>query len=451
MDSQKITVDDMPIVKFHIRAMVLTFGAHFNDGYILGLIAIAFTLLTPDMQLDAFWQGMIGSSCLFGLFVGSLICGPISDRYGRQKIYNYSFIAIAVGSALQFFVDGPVSLVLCRILIGMGIGGDYSVGATILVELCPKKPRGVLVGSFSVFWTLGFVTATFCGLGILKLGLGNDAWRWILASSTIPSVIMLALRYGFPESPRWLVNHGRQAEADAILHKYLGPNIILADEVIDPSHAGFMELFSKKYLTRTVFNCIFYSFLVMPYFAIYTFLPQILQVMNLTEGFGTEMLLNGMLFVGSLLGILFTIIFSRRFYAISNAFLILVALILLGVLPSEQHVLLVLSFVVLTLLLSAISNLTAIFPAESFPTEVRAGGIGFATAMSRLASAAATFILPSFMGSFGASATMMTLAGMIFILLVSTILWAPETKNLTLAQAGGRAGSSGDEPSPDAA
>ena len=75
--------------------------------------------------------------------------------------------------------------------------------------------------------------------------------------------------------------------------------MVLGDEVVDESHSGFKALFSQKYLTRTLFNCIFFVCIVIPYFAIYTFLPMILNVMNLTEGFGTEMLLNAMLALGS--------------------------------------------------------------------------------------------------------------------------------------------------------
>ena len=189
MFAEQIKIDDLPIGKFHIKMMALTFGAHLNDGYILGLIGIAFTNLTPAMQLDSFWQGVIGSSTLLGLFLGSLASGIVSDRIGRQRIFNYSFILIAAGSLLQFFMDTPLTLALCRALIGIGIGGDYSVGHAILAEFCPKKHRGEILGSFTVVWTAGYVAATFVGLGILKLDLDLDAWRWILASSAIPSVL----------------------------------------------------------------------------------------------------------------------------------------------------------------------------------------------------------------------------------------------------------------------
>jgi putative MFS transporter len=210
MTAQPVKIDDLPIGRFHLKIAGLTFGAHFTDGYILGLIGIAFTLLSPQMQLDAFWQGLIGASALIGLFLGSLFFGWISDTLGRQKIFLVSFVLITVASVMQFYAETAMGLLLCRILIGIGLGGDFSVGHAMLAEFSPKKHRGVLLGSFSVIWTFGYVAATFVGTAMLSLG--DDAWRWMLASSAIPAGLILIARIGTPESPRWLVNRGRIAE-----------------------------------------------------------------------------------------------------------------------------------------------------------------------------------------------------------------------------------------------
>ena len=85
---------------------------------------------------------------------------------------------------------------------------------------------------------------------------------------------------------------------------------------------GYGVLFSREYRKRTAFNCLFFVCIVMPYFAIYTFLPSILQKMGLSQGFGTELLLNLLLIVGALIGIWCTVKFSRRGFLI-NAFIIL--------------------------------------------------------------------------------------------------------------------------------
>lgn len=433
MSVQSVKIDDLPIGRFHLKIAGLTFGAHFTDGYILGLIGIAFTLLSPQMQLDAFWQGLIGASALIGLFMGSLFFGWISDKVGRQKIFLISFVLITLASVMQFYAETAMSLFLCRVLIGIGLGGDFSVGHAMLAEFSPKKHRGVLLGSFSVIWTFGYVAATFVGTAMLSLG--DDAWRWMLASSAIPAAMILIARIGTPESPRWLVNQGRVDEARAIVRKHLGANVELDETRSTETRSGYAVLFSREYRKRTAFNCLFFVCIVMPYFAIYTFLPSILQKMGLAEGFGTELMLNMLLILGALIGIWCTVKFSRRGFLINSFIILAVALFTLAVLPSSAAFLMVLVFGLFTLVLSAVSNLVGVFPAESFPTEVRASGIGLATAVSRLGSAVSTFLLPVSVAGIGLSPTMGILAAILALGALLSWAWAPETKSLTLSQA----------------
>ena len=433
MSVTPVKIDDLPIGRFHLKIAGLTFGAHFTDGYILGLIGIAFTLLSPQMQLDAFWQGLIGASALIGLFLGSLFFGWISDHLGRQKIFLISFVLITLASVMQFYVESAAALLFCRILIGIGLGGDFSVGHAMLAEFAPRKHRGVLLGSFSVIWTFGYVAATFVGTAMLSLG--DDAWRYMLASSAIPAGLILLARIGTPESPRWLVNQGRIEEARAIVRKHLGAHVVLDEEPTVERHSGYKALFSREYRKRTAFNCLFFVCIVMPYFAIYTFLPTILAKMGLAEGFGTELMLNMLLIIGALVGIWCTVKFSRRGFLIGSFVILAAALFLLALLPGSAAWLIVLGFGLFTLVLSAVSNLVGVFPAESFPTPVRASGIGLATAVSRLGSAVSTFLLPLSVAGIGLSPTMGILAGILAFGALISWAWAPETKALTLSQA----------------
>lgn len=194
-------------------------------------------------------------------------------------------------------------------------------------------------------------------------------------------------------------------------------------------------LFSREYRKRTAFNCLFFVCIVMPYFAIYTFLPSILQKLGLAEGFGTELMLNMLLILGALIGIWCTVKFSRRGFLINSFIILAVALFMLAALPGSAPFLMVLVFGVFTLVLSAVSNLVGVFPAESFPTEVRASGIGLATAVSRLGSAVSTFLLPVSVAGIGLSPTMGILASILALGAIISWAWAPETKSLTLSQA----------------
>jgi putative MFS transporter len=432
-----IPLDDVPLNAFHVKIAGLTFGAHFTEGYALGTIGYALATLNRQMPLDAFWQGMIGSSALMGIFVGSLVFGWLSDRMGRQRIFLLSFLIITLAAFSQFYVTSPAMLCALRVLIGFGMGGDFAVGHAILAEFSPRKHRGTLLGSFSVIWTIGYVVANV--LGMYYADASPDAWRWLLASAGVPALAVLVMRIGTPESPRWLHGKGRIAEAQAVVLKYFGPNVTLDGAHDDHTHAsgGFARLFKADLIRRTVFNCAFFVCLVIPYFAIYTFLPSILKAIHLDDGSGADFLLNGFLVLGALLGIWLTIALSRRRFLIGSFALTCVSLIALSMLPESAALWMIVAFAVFTLTMSAFSNLVGVFPPECFPTEVRACGVGLAIACSRLGSAVGTFLLPLGIARLGFHSTMLALAAVLFVGMIVSIAWAPETKHLTLNQASG--------------
>ena len=165
MNTSPVRMDDLPLNRFHCRIAALTFGAHLTDGYVLGVIGYAIIQLTPAMQLTPFMAGMIGGSALLGLFLGSLVLGWISDHIGRQKIFTFSFLLITLASFLQFFATTPEHLIGLRILIGIGLGGDYSVGHTLLAEFSPRRHRGILLGAFSVYFRKPGGLALATGIG----------------------------------------------------------------------------------------------------------------------------------------------------------------------------------------------------------------------------------------------------------------------------------------------
>ncbi|MDR3931896.1 MAG: MFS transporter [Escherichia sp.] len=433
MNTSPVRMDDLPLNGFHCRIAALTFGAHLTDGYVLGVVGYAIIQLTPAMQLTPFMTGMIGGSALLGLFLGSLVLGWVSDHLGRQKIFTFSFVLITIASFLQFFVTSPEQLITLRILVGIGLGGDYSVGHTLLAEFSPRRHRGVLLGAFSVVWTIGYVMASLVGHHFILES--PEAWRWLLASAALPALLITLLRWGTPESPRWLLRQGRFAEAHAIVSRYFGPHVLLGDEVATPSGKHIKTLFSARYWRRTVFNSVFFVCLVIPWFVIYTWLPTIAQTIGLEDALTASLLLNTLLIAGSLLGLLLTHLLTHRKFLLWSFLLLAATLFTMAFLPSGSSFTLML-FVLFSTMISAVSNLVGILPAESFPTDIRSLGVGFATAMSRLGAAISTGLLPWTLAQWGMETTLLLLTGVLLIGFGVTWLWAPETKALSLAVAG---------------
>lgn len=426
-------MDDAPLNKFHLRIAALTFGSNFSDGYAIGIIGMALTLLDTQMNLGPMWNGLLGSSALIGLFIGSLLLGWLSDRIGRQKIFLANFVIIGVASLLQFWVNDPLTLFILRIFIGIGLGGDYAVGSTLLAEFAPKKYRGILLASLCVVWTVGYVASNLVGFYLEKMG--PDSWRWMLASAAVPAFIVLFLRIGTPESPRWLISMGRKEEAEQIVKKYVSPNAVIDDAAPLDKALGFRDLFSKSLWKRTMFGSLFYVCIVIPYFAIYTFLPTILSSMGYEENFLIDLLLNIFLLLGGIAGLWLMEKFSRRGFTIYSFAIMAITLLPLGILDSKYQIFLIVCFAIFTFVMSAASNLTLVYPAELFPTEIRASGVGLVTAVSRVGSAIGTFLLPGVLDGYGVGVSMIAMTLVLVVGVIVSVAWAPETKTLNLNEA----------------
>jgi putative MFS transporter len=431
------SLDAAPLRPFHLRITATTFGANFSDGYALGMIGAVLTTLTDARHLSGVWQGLLGASALIGLFFGSIVLGRVGDIIGRQKLYIYNFVLITVASALQLWAHDPAVLFALRVLIGFGLGADYAVGPTMLSEFAPKRLRGLLLGSLTVMWTVGYVLA-----GILGAWLGGteDAAYVLLATGALPAALVLLLRIGTPESPSWLVSQGRTEEARTIARTYLKCELGDAPTASAPppatSWSAYRELFSPGQSRRTWFGLIFYSAQVLPYFAIYTFMPTILLALDVEDADLQNLLLNLFLLTGGVCGLWFLQHTGRRPLVIATFAVMTVALALMGTLTHASTTALMIPFLVYTFVMAGASNLTQVYPAELYPTHLRATGVGFLNGTSRIASAVGTFVLPVSLESIGLSGSMYWLAGVLLLGTVASVAWAPETKEVGTTSGG---------------
>ncbi|MGH3097737.1 MAG: MFS transporter [Streptosporangiales bacterium] len=428
-------LDDAPLSRFHVRVCLYTIGGYFCDGYILGSIGLALPLLAPQMGIGALWEGLLGASALIGIFAGALIFGPITDAIGRQKMLVADLALFIVASVLQLFSEGPVQLLILRLILGIAIGADYAIGPALMSEFVPRRRRGRLLSSMNATWTVGFVASYGIGFA-LQAALGQDSWRWMLASSAVPAFITLLLRLGTPESPRWLVGKGRVDEARAVVTKYFGPEYEVDESAERAGRATYRQLFSRKYRGRTFFAGMFWFCQVFPYFGIGTFLPSIVKAFGIGNGTLGEILYNVLLLLGAVVGWLVMDSIRRRSMVIWSFVIVGVALLVLGLNPDAPLWILLPLFLIVAFVISAAADLESVYPAEIFPTEVRASGVGIASAISRAGAAISTFVLPSALGGLGIGPTMLILAGVVGVGLVISVPLAPETSSMHLADAG---------------
>ncbi|ABG05185.1 General substrate transporter [Rubrobacter xylanophilus DSM 9941] len=432
----RMSFEDIPRNSFHWKIAIYSAGGPFCDGYILGIIAPALAVLTPQLDLSALMVSLIGAATLVGIFIGGLLFGYVTDILGRQIMYVLDLATFVVASVLQFFIGEGWQLIVLRLILGVAIGADYPIATALMTEFTPRRHRGFFL-SFCVFgWWVGFAAAYV--VGYFLVGVGEESWRWMLASSAVPAAIILLLRLGTPESPRWLASKGRVQEALAVVREAFGENADLGDLPPEPPRTSFWNIFRRGYAKRTVFAGAFWLLQVTPLFAIFTFAPTILEAFNLGGGRAS--------YLGSVIISLFAVAglfpamylvdrLGRRPVLIWPFFITGIALLILGIAPKSPAWVIITLFVVFSFFNSGSSVLQWIYPNELFPTEVRATAMGFATAVSRIGAAIGTFLLPLLLSSIGIGPTMIIAAVLCFIGFVMSWFMAPETKGLTLDEA----------------
>jgi len=419
--------------RFIGKLTLLISGGMFIDGFILGGIGVVMPAISSDLSLSVEWQGLIGAAALIGIFFGGPLGGYLADRIGRRPMFTIDLLIFFCGSIAQFFVDDPWQLFGVRVLMGVAIGADYAIGWPLLAEFSPARMRGRLLVVQEAAWYVGFLVAYALGWVITVSDSAN--WNVILGLSTVPTVIVMLLRLGTPESPRWLVSRGRRDEAIAIAERYMEREEQLDLYRPSPGGAlGFGRLFSRQYLRATVFVSVYWVCNTTPYFAIGTFAPTVLQHLGVQDGLTGGLALNLLACLGAIATVFLIERWGRRRLSIAPLYIAAVALTVVAVTPASMPIVLVAALLAFYFVSAISSTLTGVFPTEVFPTEIRGTGVGFATAMSRVGAAVATFLFPVALEWYGTSVTLLIGAAICLFGAVITQWLAPETTGKLLSQ-----------------
>ncbi|RQR22619.1 MFS transporter [Burkholderia sp. Bp9143] len=430
-------MEDVPLRGFHLRVAFSGTGGQFSDGFVLGIIGIAVSMAAGTLHLNALWMGALGAASLAGLFFGSMLAGPVADKYGRRTIFAFDMLLFAAISAAQYFVTSPAQLLVLRVLLGLILGADYVVSKSLVTEFAPRRYRGRLLSVLAAAWAAGYVGAYLAGFAIRDIG--PDAWRIMLAASGLPALLILPFRVGVPESPMWLMKRGRKDEALAIIRAKLGPDTVLraSPATHEQRRGAWSALFSSRWRKNTLVGCVFYTCQVIPYFALGTFSPKVLQALQVKDSFVGGLVYNVLLFAGAIFGLLIADRLSRRAFLIGSFYLAALGLAVLAY-AGFGPIGTILAFGLFACILSAAANLEFVYPPELFPTDLRASGVGLAVASSRFGSAISTFLLPVAVQHVGIHAALGSCVAVLVFGGVFCHLFAPETggENLSDMSAG---------------
>jgi MFS family permease len=214
-------LDRLPWSRFH-WLVVFALGASWAiDGLEVTLTgAVSGILQHPGtLHLDSEQIGLLGSFYLLGAVVGALVCGHLTDRHGRAKLFFATLGIYLAGTLLTAFSWDFASMAVCRVITGAGIGGEYAAINSAIDELIPARVRGqvnlTINGSYWIGAAAGsLATLVLLDPAIFPVDLG---WRIGFFLGALLGFLVLLARRHVPESPRWLTIHGQHERAERVI------------------------------------------------------------------------------------------------------------------------------------------------------------------------------------------------------------------------------------------
>jgi MFS family permease len=260
-------LDALPWSRWHWRVVIALGVTWLLDGLEVTLAgALGAALQHPDaLGLSASQVGWAGSAYVAGAVPGALLFGRLADRWGRKRLFLITLGVYLAATLLTALAFDFTSFALCRALTGFGIGGEYAAINSAIDELIPARVRGsvdlAINGTFWIGAMLGAALSIFL-LDPERFAPGVG-WRLAFASGAILSVAIVLVRRHVPESPRWLIVHGRHTEAEAVVARIEAEISIQRGPLPKPSGVlhvtsrapvGWRELarlLAARYRTRT--------------------------------------------------------------------------------------------------------------------------------------------------------------------------------------------------------
>lgn len=206
-------LETMPVGRFHYKLLLAAGLGWAFDSMDTGLIAFLMPKLAQEWQLSAGAIGLLGSIGLIGMAIGAILAGALADHWGRKRVFAAMVILYSLASALCALAPSYTWLVCFRFLVGLGLGGELPVAATLVTEYIPTRVRGRFVVLLESFWAVGWLLAAGLTYGIAL----DFGWRVAFLIGALPAIYVGLIRMHLPESVRFLLSKGKIDEAQAII------------------------------------------------------------------------------------------------------------------------------------------------------------------------------------------------------------------------------------------
>jgi putative MFS transporter len=277
-------LDRVPLNSFHWRLLVVSGIGWLFDAMDVILISFVLTPIGREFSLDPTRIGLIASAGFVGMFIGAAVSGRLADRYGRRLVFTWTLVLFSFGAVLSAVAPSFETLLAARVVAGLGLGGELPVASTLVSEFSPRAQRGRMIVLLESFWAYGTIAAGLIAIAVIP----SFGWRWAFAVGAVPALYAAYLRSALPESPRYLAERGRTAEADAVVRRVeraSGGALLTLERVAAPARAGrsrIADLFRPDLRRRTAMLWILWFGITFTYYGIFLYVPSLLAARGLS-------------------------------------------------------------------------------------------------------------------------------------------------------------------------
>ena len=439
-------LDRLPFTRKHGKML---FGSGIGwalDAMDVGLISFIMAALAVQWDLNSTTLGLIGSIGFVGMAIGATLGGLIADKIGRRQVFAITLLIYGIATGASALATGVVMLIVLRFVIGLGLGAELPVASTLVSEFAPKRIRGRVVVWLEAFWAVGWIAAACIGTFVIPLS--DDGWRWAFAIGMVPAFYAIIVRWGLPESVRFLESKGRLGEAERIVRDFensagvANPTPGPETQAIDISQLRQLDdetasserpwIWSKGYRKRTAGLWTIWFCINLSYYGAFIWIPSLLvaQGYDLVTSFTFTLIITLAQLPGYAVSAWLIEVWGRR--ATLAAFMLGSAgsAAFFGMATGEAMIITagcLLSF----FNLGAWGALYAIGP-ELYPTNIRGQGTGAAAGFGRIASIIAPFIVPLLIAT-GGSVAVFSIFAAAFAIGAAAVSLLPELKGVALA------------------
>jgi putative MFS transporter len=376
-----------------------------------------------------------------GLFIGTSLFSFMADKFGRRVIFTCSLLWYSVASVVMAFQNTAPRILIWRIVAGIGIGVELVTIDTYIAELVPRELRGRAfafnsIVQFSVLPVVALAAWLLVPLHPLRL----DGWRWVVLIGAAGAIFVWFIRQSVPESPRWLIAHGKLEEAERVVaaletrvESELGEALPVAVPVATEEAKGnFADIFRAPYLGRTSMLVIFQFFQTVGYYGYSSWVPTLMIAAGITTTLSLRysFLIALSAPLGPLLAMGVADRVERKWQIVVSAICIAVFGLLFAGMRNPAW--LVACGVMLTCSNNCMSFAFHAYQSELFPTRVRAQAVGFVYSWSRLSAIFSSFLIGFFLRDFGVSGVFAFIAVSMLAVVLSIGIFGPRTRGLAL-------------------